>query len=416
MQDMGSNQVSQSPPQAGRNIHRAASPTEMVYITTHLIVVSRSSIAGALSREQFEAAVALLEARYGILRSVVEAGSFVARTDGRSSVETWLPANACTADAMYGTLLNADLDTGKQVYSTHVIEGDNARDIYMLSSHAVTDATSLIELHSALAYMCDCVVRGVDPALPAQPFPFPVDAAVDRAMASLPGKFHPSTYFGTYAEIPMHTPYNGGPVKHRLARIVIDANTLHRIKTTSHSHGVSVHSLLLASFALAIRDVAAEQPKQILMRSSVDMRRRLEPHVDTDLVFTAITGHITPVFALDRPVDEIARTIFDDIHEGMANGSIFHDYVNYPKAFGSPQQAPVAMNVSDMQSVQFHWPTERLKVTGFEYALGWLKKFPNVSVSVFDDTMIANIVYVEEFVDPAVMQAITEKFVRRLAG
>jgi hypothetical protein len=48
-----------------------------------------------------------------------------------------------------------------------------------------------------------------------------------------------------------------------------------------------------------------------------------------------------------------------------------------PKAFGSPQQAPVALNISDMQLVAFRWPTEKLKVTGFEYALGWLKKFPN---------------------------------------
>jgi len=387
----------------------------MVYITTRLIVVSRCRIAGMLRREQLETAVAQLEARYGILRSVVEDGLFVERTDDRTSVETWLPADACTADAMYETLLNADLDTRKQIYSIHVIEGDNALDVFMLTSHAVTDATSLIELHSSLTYLCDCVARGVVPALAEQPFPNPVDAAVDRALASLPTEYSPPTYFGTYAEIPMRAPYHGGQVRHRLERIVINADMLRRIRNTSHSHGVSVHSLLLGSFALAIREVAAGRPKQILVRSSVDMRRRLEPHVSTGLVFTAITGHITPVFDLDRPLHDIARTIFDDIHEGMANGSIFHDYINYPKAFGSPQQAPVAINVSDMQSVQFHWPTERLKVTAFEYALGWLKKFPNVSVSAFDDTMVANIVYVEEFVDPVVMRAITENFMRRLA-
>ena len=152
------------------------------------------------------------------------------------------------------------------------------------------------------------------------------------------------------------------------------------------------------------------------MRSSVDMRRRLEPHVSPELVFTAITGHITPVPDLERPLVEIAQLIFQDIHEGVANGSIFRDYVNYPRAFGSPQQAPVAINISDIQSVQFHWPTERLTATGFEYALGWLKKFPNVSVSVNDGTLIANIVYVEEFADPTIMRAISDSFVRRLAS
>jgi len=37
----------------------------------------------------------------------------------------------------------------------------------------VTDASSLIELHACLAHICDCIVRGVDPALDAQPFPDP---------------------------------------------------------------------------------------------------------------------------------------------------------------------------------------------------------------------------------------------------
>jgi len=152
------------------------------------------------------------------------------------------------------------------------------------------------------------------------------------------------------------------------------------------------------------------------MRSSVDMRRRLEPHVSPELIFTAITGHITPISDLDQPLFDIAKLAFDDIHEGVANGSIFRDYVNYPQAFGSTQQPPVALNISDMQTVRFHWPTERLKVTGFEYALGWMKQFPNVSVSVYDGMLVANTVYVEKFADPAIMQAISDGVVKALAS
>jgi hypothetical protein len=134
------------------------------------------------------------------------------------------------------------------------------------------------------------------------------------------------------------------------------------------------------------------------------------------LVFSAITAHITQIGDLDRPLFEIARGIFTDVHESMADGSIFQEYLNYPKTFGSPQQAPVALNVSDMQTVTCHWPMERLKVIGFEYALGWAKKFPNVSVAVYEGTLIANIVYVEEFIDPMVMRAISENFVKILVS
>ncbi|MFG1279448.1 phthiocerol/phthiodiolone dimycocerosyl transferase family protein [Xanthobacter autotrophicus] len=397
-----------------RRVYREASPTELIYIATRMIVVSRSSLSGMVGRAQFEAAVAHLEARYGILRSVVEDGHFVERSDDGSAVESWLPADSCSAEAMYAQLLNADLDTGKALYAIHVIAADDAIDVFMLTSHAITDATSLIELHSCLAHMCDCVVRGEAPALGVQPFPTPVDDAVSCSLAALGTDGPPSSYSGEFAEIPKPASHDGGPVTHRLERVVIGAEAMHRIKEASHATGSSVHSLLLAAFALAIRDVADDHPRQILMRSSVDMRRRLEPHVSPELVFTAITGHITPVPDLDRPMVEIARFIFDDIHQGLANGSIFHDYIDYPRAFGSPQQSPVAINVSDIQTVQFHWPVERLAVTGFEYALGWMKKFPNVSVSVYNGMLIANIVYVEEFATPTTIRAISDGFVRRL--
>ena len=89
---------------------------------------------------------------------------------------------------------------------------------------------------------------------------------------------------------------------------MIGADDMLRIKGAGHATGSSVHSLLLAAFALAIRDVADGRPDRILVRSSVDMRRRLEPHVSTALIFTAITGHITPVPDLDQPIAAIARS------------------------------------------------------------------------------------------------------------
>jgi hypothetical protein len=97
----------------------------------------------------------------------------------------------------------------------------------------------------------------------------------------------------------------------------------------------------------------------------------------------------------------------------VPNGSVFRTYLNYPKLFGGTQQPPVALNVSDMQAINFRWPTQRLKVTGFDYACG-LKNFPNVSVAIFDGLLVANTVYAEEFIEPAIMRAISENAVKRL--
>lgn len=69
-----------------------------------------------------------------------------------------------------------------------------------------------------------------------------------------------------------------------------------------------------------------------------------------------------------------------------------------------------------MQNVIFRWHLKQLSVMGFEYALGWQKNFPNVSVSVYEGTLVANIVYVKEFIDPKVMRTISESFVKLLAS
>ncbi|MFM0337024.1 phthiocerol/phthiodiolone dimycocerosyl transferase family protein [Paraburkholderia fungorum] len=415
MQSLDCELASQSRMRAARRIYRRASPTEMIYIQTQTNVVSRSSISGAVNREQFDAAVACLEARYGILRSVVEDGQFVERTDDSPAVESWLFADTWSADALYAKLLNAGLDTRRMIYSIHVIAGEDALDVFMLSTHAVTDATSLVELHASLAYLCDCIVRGQVPALETQPFPTPLDAAVTQSLASLPEDRigDPTSYSGAFAKIPLRARCDDGPQRRRLERTVIKADDMHRVHAAAHAHGSSVHALLLAAFALAIGDVATEHPRQILMRSSMDMRRRLEPHISAELVFTAITGHVTRIPDLDRPLFDIAKLIFDDIHEGVANGSVFHTYLNYPKLFGGTQQPPVALNVSDMQAINFRWPTQQLKVTGFDYACG-LKNFPNVSVAIFDGALVANTVYAEELIDPAIMRAISERVVERL--
>jgi hypothetical protein len=347
---------------------------------------------------------------------VVDNGQFVQRGDRSGAIVSWASPDTCSPDALYMQLLNAQLDTRQCIYQVYVIASEQELDVFLLSSHAITDATSLVELHACLAYLCDCVVRQADPGLAVQPFPTPVDAAVERSLAALPAGQDAGlpTWSGAFAEIPMRAPYRGGAVTHRLERTVIGAQPMQRISAAAHAHGVSVHAVLLAAFALAIGDVAPQGPRRILMRSSVDMRRRIEPHVSPELVFSAITGHISPVADLDRPLFDIARELYEDIHEGVANGAIFHDYLNYPKSFGGKQQAPVALNISDMQSVRFHWPTQQLKVTGFEYACGWLKTFPNVSVSVFDGQLVANTAYVEEFVDPRLMRAISERVVSRL--
>ncbi|MDR7006219.1 hypothetical protein [Paraburkholderia strydomiana] len=127
------------------------------------------------------------------------------------------------------------------MYSVHVFASDGALDVFILSSHAVTDASSLIELHACLAHICDCIVRGG--ALDAQPFPDPVDASVDAAAEqSLPAL--PATWSGDYTQVALVAPRDSGTLRHRLARMESGAEHVQRIRLAAHANGSSMHALL----------------------------------------------------------------------------------------------------------------------------------------------------------------------------
>ncbi len=49
----------------------------------------------------------------------------------------------------------------------------------------MTDATSLVEIHAFLIYLCDCAIRGAPAAIAEQRFPETIDDAVARCLTVL---------------------------------------------------------------------------------------------------------------------------------------------------------------------------------------------------------------------------------------
>jgi hypothetical protein len=400
---------------------RQPSPTEQIYITTKTQVVSRSSVSGTISRAQFAEALAGLERRFVILRAAIDSGHFVEKPADAQTPLAWLDAATTTADELYDRLLDTPLDLSDSIYNVYVISRDDGFDIFLLTSHAVTDATSLVEIHAFLIYLCDCAVRGTLAAIAEQPFPETIDDAVDRCLAVLalgesatPAAPRPD-YSGAFLRLPtLPQAATTGMLTHRVNRLVIEPGEMAHVIAAAHRHAVSVHCLLAAAFARAIQEMADGDASRIIMRCSVDLRRRLEPHLSTELVFSAITAHATLVEDMSLSIFGIARCIHDDIQRSTADGRIFRDYQNYPKAFGTPQDMPAALNISDMGRVRFHTEITQLRPQGFDYATGWLKPYPNVSVTIFDGRLVANTAYVEEFTPSPVIARMAEGVLRHL--
>jgi hypothetical protein len=400
---------------------RSPSPTEAIYITTRTQVVSRSSVSGTIARAQFAEALAGLERRFVILRAAIQSGHFVEKPVDAQTPLHWLDAAATTAEALYDRLLDTPLDLAAGIYAVYVISGDEGFDVFLVTSHAVTDATSLVEIHAFLIYLCDCAVRGLPAVIAEQPFPETIDDAVDHCLGILAlGESETADvprpdYSGAFLRLPTlpQDPTAQG-LRHRVNRLVIEPPEMAHVAAAAHHHGVSVHCLLAAAFARAIQEISDVDASRIIMRCSVDLRRRLEPHLSTELVFSAITAHATLVEDMSQSIFAIARCIHDDIQSSTADGRIFRDYQNYPKAFGTPQDMPAELNISDMGRIHFHTEITQLRPQGFDYATGWLKPYPNVSVTIFDGRLVANTAYVEEFTPSPVIARMAEGVLRHL--
>jgi hypothetical protein len=400
------------------NLHRFREPsaTEAIYLKTATQVISRSRVAGPITPAQFATALAGLESRYVILRAAIWDGHFTRLPGDRVTPVKWL--SGVQVDAVYETLLDTPLDLAHGIYTATVLDHGDGFDVFLVTSHAVSDATSLVEIHAFLIYLCDCAVRGAVPEITQQPFPDDIDNAVARCLALLGDRAAPArapaAYAGPYLRLPAFEHAAPAAFRYRLHRLEIPPAEMRHIIEAAHAHHVSLHSLLAAAFALAIRDLSEVTAPRILVRSSVDLRRRLEPHLPVDLVFSAVTGHITPVEDLAGSIFDIGKRVYADIHGASADGRIFRDYENYPRAFGQPSDAPVAINISDMGVIAFHAEMQALRATGFEYATGLMKTYPNVSITIFEGELVATIVYAEAFLAADTIARLAEGVVEQL--
>jgi hypothetical protein len=394
---------------------RPISPTEAVYIRARTQVVSHSAALGPITQPQFQTALAALEAHYPILRAALEGDHFVERAASPASLFIWLDRATNDLETLYQEALHRQLDLTAALYTVHVLADAAGFDILMLSSHAIADATALVAIHSSLLHFCDCAVRHILPPAQPQPFPESIDPTVEHCLAALPIPRLPAALPNPDAAF-IRLPHLAEPSapRYRNEHLVIEADSVPQIFATCRSHDVTLHSLLTAAFIFAIRAIAQEPGDKILLRHTVDMRRRLEPHISCDLIFTAVTGHFTTIENIEQSIFEIARMTQTDIRGATADGRILQEYLNYPQSFGTPQTAPIAINLSDMGVVAFHDEIAVLKPLGFDYATAIGQLFPNCSITIYGNRLVANTVYREDLITPATMRALSNHVIEIL--
>ena len=373
------------------HVLRKNSANESIYIKTNTQVVGHSSVIGSITKKQFIQAIQCLEKKYPILLAVADSEKLSPRTTDYTEIIAW--SVKAEREDIYEKLLNIKLNVTESLYSVSVLNHSNSFDIFTVTSHAITDATSVIDLHKDLVYFCDFMIQHICPMTSVKPIAESIDFAVNNSISMLKNNIPlAEQYQGTFLQLPTTLP---NEFEYCQEQLVIPSIELHNIMNLCKKNGVSFHGVLVASFALAIRELSPDHATQILMRSSIDLRRRVTPHINNEIIFTAATGHITRIFDLTGNILKIGEFVMNEIRNSTENGTIFQDHKEYFKRFISSENIPIALNISDMGVVKLQ-EYVHLKHVAFDYALGWKKSAPNVSITINDNGLVANIVYIKQ--------------------
>jgi hypothetical protein len=238
----------------------------------------------------------------------------------------------------------------------------------------------------------DSILQNIPITFLHQPIHPDIDADVEESISLMEkASFEAPKYQGPFVQLPLTPPED---YEFCLERIVFSNDQLQPILNACKKNKVTFHSILVTSFALAIYELSLSKSKQILMRSSIDLRRRVSTHISKEIICTAVTGHITCINDLTMGIVDIGKYVMQEIRTSTENGTVFEDYKNYAHQLSSSIETPIALNISDMGLIELSNPIH-LKHKSFEYATGLKKKYPNVSIAINPVGLLGSIVYVK---------------------
>lgn len=386
---------------------RKASVTESIFISSQTQVISRSTVSGSLDISSFYTGLRYLESKYEALRCCILKQDndffFVHKPENATTKMIILDPADIAVDAVYRRLLGIKLDLAAELYRLYILQHGNLCEIFMLTSHAITDAQSLITLHGDLVCFLEQISLGILPQINLQPFAEDIDAIIARYLKSFD-----STSVACFGnkEAPavglLHLRADNAlssEVGHEFTQLLIEPLLLKHVLDCCHKKNISVHSLLTAVFAHAFRQIREEDSvdEHIIIRSSADLRRRIKPAVATNLIQTAATAY-TILLNTNNTLWDIANHVSDYIYQANRCNAIVYGHLEYCQNFAAVAiKQNYAINLSNIGSVPKP-KTNKLSMLGFEYALGWNKAAPSVSISTFANRMIINLTFLPRFI------------------
>ncbi|MET7441116.1 condensation domain-containing protein [Streptomyces sp. NPDC005496] len=328
---------------------RALCPVETLYVAQRSRAVLSCAVRGQLDTAALSRALDTLTAEQPTLRTrIVQDGpGYALRLLGEDERPRLAIRTGDTAEA-YTEELNTPLPVGGPLLRAVLVQ-EPAEDRHLLVltvDHTITDGHSAIAFHNTLWDRYRALVEGKEPAsTPVQPteegaedpaWPAPVSTLLppcdeaettgylERRLAET-GRMPVELVAYDTPRQPADADLSGHGIEIR--RLLLDADQTARLRRLARYTGVSVHGLVSAAVLTAARKrLGGDGPRVLGCLSPVDLRSRLTPPLEPEVMVPAVTMHLQAL-AVDADAEplSLAREIGTHLRESIARGDHFQD-------------------------------------------------------------------------------------------
>lgn len=322
--------------------------------------------------------------------------------------------------------LNQKIESEKVLARAILIHSDTEGLVtYFITTlhHAIADALSGINLHSNILEYCQEIINGSIPninyieALPSleflvnKTFQTPIEELISITNTSSISKLK-SANQATHLE--------------RMCKLIhkkLDLDSSQRLIKKCKEKGVSVHGAICSAmmFSLAKEIQINNHFQYFSCRSSVDMRRRLDPQISSENLSMLVSA-LTSIheFTHETTFWEVAKSVTEQIKERLKTSEIYTGVINYRKGaeylLAHPEATPFSIFVTNIGKVNIPKIYGSLILEEISYALSItvMGSVFGVAVSTFSEEIIFNFIFSSPLIEQETINSLIENTIEFL--
>jgi len=314
--------------------------------------------------------------------------------------------------------LNSKINSKKVLIRSVLVKTLNSSINYFITTinHAIIDAFSGIYLHSEIFSICSkilsenqlptsakfSVLPSLEDLLPKIVEVHPQDKNTDKKPKTLE--------FESYLPNELRS---CGLVHKKLA-----PDLTQKIINSSKRENTTVHGALCAAMLLAVADKIKGKDENLYLncRSSVDLRRRLNPPVSDENIAMVVSALTTfHEIREDQPFWDLAKEVTQQIKQKVETSEIYNVVLSYKKGtdflLNNPDKVPFSVFITNIGRVRIPSNYGFLKIEEISYALSLtaMGSVFAVAVSTFEEEMILNFIYSQPGISQNTIEMLIEK-------